>query len=152
MKKEEVVRMSTSNPIHLKHWTGSTLVLNQVKTGKNYKSEMIKELKISLWNWMENQNFQNIKDAEIDLAIVVHLNKQRMKRQDCDNIAKVVLDGLTQKTGDPFLINDDSQIRRLLVYKLPRKEYEQFETDQLHISFAKHDPSKQMELEDCEII
>lgn len=98
---------------------------------------------------MMNKNFDRFRHESLDLAIVAKVDKQRMKRQDVDNIAKVVLDALRKNKEvdskeDVFLFYDDSQIARLLVWKIPREEDERYDTDGLVISFRIHDPHKQM--------
>ena len=47
---------------------------------------------------------------------------------------------LKEKAGDPcFLFRDDSQIARLLVWKIEREEQPGWNTDSLTISFRVHD-------------
>jgi hypothetical protein len=79
---------------------------------------------------------------------VIYLDAQRFKTQDCDNIAHLVLNSLKKEDeSDDFLFEDDRQIVRLLVYKLEAKKDEEFETNQIIISFRKHNPNKQMLLD-----
>ena len=146
--------------------TGPLLVLEEsegvvtdlivIKTRTNRK-KMIKDIKINLEHWMKNHNFDEFRDCNIDLAIVAKVNKQRMKQQDIDNVAKVVLDALKKNENidfkpEIFLFNDDSQIVRLLIYKMLRKEDKIYDTDSLTISFRKHDPYKQMILTEPKMI
>jgi len=114
------------------------------KTGVNRK-KTIESIKKDLSSWMEKEDFNRFRSERLDLAIVARVTKQRMKQQDVDNIAKVVLDALkrNKEVGskqDVFLFYDDSQVVRLLVYKIPREEDEMYDTDSLQISFRIHDP------------
>ncbi len=98
---------------------------------------------------MENKGFNDIRDELLDIAIVFYLNTSRMKRQDVDNLAKVVLDGLQRDKSEPelpYLFADDSQVVRLLLYKIRKTDDEHYDTDQLYISVRKHNPKKQMVL------
>jgi len=118
------------------------------KTGVNRK-KTIESIKKNLASWMGKKDFNRFRNKRLDLAIAARVNKQRMKQQDVDNIAKVVLDALrrSDKAGfkrDVFLFYDDSQVVRLLVCKIPREEDEMYNTDGLDISFRIHDPQKQM--------
>jgi len=88
------------------------------------------------------------------LTIVVEVNKQRMQEQDVDNVAKVVIDALKRDENirpGAFLFYDDTQIARLLVYKISREEDEIYDTDKYIISFRRHDPNKQMSLKESHI-
>ncbi len=61
--------------------------------------------------------------------------------------AKVVLDALKKSDKDPskpYLFKDDSQVVRLLIYKLETKEVSGYETNSLIISFREHNPNEQM--------
>lgn len=132
---------------------GSFENLGVIKTGNNYRKEMITTIKRDLANWMMNEDFDSIKAESIDLAIVAKVSRYRMKNQDADNIAKVICDALKQQKGDPrFLFDDDCQIVRALVWKIQRTEYEGYDTDSYSISFRKHDSKKPMELLQPEII
>lgn len=118
------------------------------KTGVD-KKKTIESIKKNLASWMKKEDFNRFRSERLDLAIVARVNKQRMKQQDVDNIAKVVLDALrrNKKVGfkrDVFLFYDDSQVVRLLVYKIPREEDEMYDTDGLDISFRIYDHQKQM--------
>jgi Holliday junction resolvase RusA-like endonuclease len=120
-----------------------------IKTGKMNRLKTIKTLKTNLESWMKNPHFNELRNEKLDLAIVAIINKQRMKRQDIDNILKVVLDALKKNNKfnfkkDAFLFYDDSQIIRVLIQKAERVEDEYYETDGLVISFRKHNPNKQM--------
>jgi Holliday junction resolvase RusA-like endonuclease len=129
--------------------TGMAADLITLKTGKPNKNETAKKIKTNLENWMENVGFDELRGKLLDIAIVAKVNKQRMEAQDLDNIAKIVLDSLKKNDKldfkrDTFLFKDDSQVVRLLVYKMPREEDELYSTDELVISFREHDSKKQM--------
>lgn len=120
-----------------------------LKTGKINRKATMRELKTNLEMWMSNPDFEEFRESLLDLAIVAKVNKQRMKNQDVDNIAKIVLDALRKNDKfdfkkDVFLFKDDSQVVRLLVCKILKEEDEFHNTDGLIISFRKHDPKKQM--------
>ena len=92
--------------------------------------------------WKELRN-----EKDFDVAIAIHVNKQRYKRQDLDNVAKIILDAIKKHKSDgpdEYLINDDSQVVRLLLYKKQRDELKDVETDQLSISIRKHNPGEEM--------
>ena len=125
---------------------GSSSMLVYILTSTKRK-EMKEKIRNSLWHWMKNNHFDSLRDQLVDVAIVYHTDKLRTKRQDVDNVAKVVLDSIkrdSKNTELPFLINDDSQVVRLQVQKLEKTKMDGYETDQVSISFRIHDPSKQM--------
>jgi len=94
---------------------------------------------------MKNPTFDAIRSSSLDLAIVARVSPNRMKNQDIDNIAKVVIDALNKSEGDPrFLFYDDNQIVRLLVWKIQEQENVRYNTDTLTISFRIHNDKKQM--------
>lgn len=127
--------------------------LGEVKTGSEYRKETINTIKTNLSNWMANNNFEPIRGQQLDLAVVIKLSPYRFKKQDADNIAKVICDALKKRRGDDrFLFNDDSQIIRLLIWKIQRVEDPLWETDGYDISFRIHDSSKSMILIHPEII
>ena len=118
-----------------------------VRTGSKYRKETINAIKTNLSNWMANNDFEPIRGSQLDLAIVIKLSPNRLNRQDIDNIAKVICDALKKRKGDNrFLINDDSQIIRLLIWKVKRKEDPLYDTDSYDISFRIHDSTKPMNL------
>jgi len=125
-----------------------------VKTGDRTNfSKTREELFSNLKSWMNNVNFNDFRREILDMAIVIYVDSMRYKTQDCDNIAKLVLDTLKKdKDSSDYLFEDDSQIIRLLVYKIKAEENEQFETNQMVISFRKHNPNKQMILENVNVI
>jgi len=121
--------------------------LGEVKTGSAYRKGMIDTIKNNLSIWMANSEFEQIRGKQLDLAIVIKLSPYRLKRQDVDNIAKVICDALQKQKGDErFLFDDDSQIIRMLVWKIERKEDPQWYTDSYDISFRVHDSNRQMNL------
>ncbi len=62
-------------------------------------------------------------------------------------IAKVICDALKQQQHDTrFLFDDDCQIVRTLIWKMPRVESEEYDTDSYSISFRIHSSDKTMEL------
>ena len=153
MTIEKIGRTGSPPFLQLVECLGSFENLGAVKTGNDYKKEMIAIIKQDLANWMMNEDFDSIKAESIDLAIVAKVSPYRMGNQDTDNIAKVICDALKQQKGDPrFLFDDDCQIVRALVWKIQRAEYEGYDTDSYSISFRKHDSNKPMELLQPEII
>ena len=121
---------------------GVSVDLGEIKTGSKFRNETIKT---SLSNWMANNNFEPIRDQLLDLAIIIKVSPYRYKNQDIDNIAKVVCDALKQQDKDDrFLYYDDSQVVRLLIWKIQRVEDPLYNTDGYDISFRIHDSDKQM--------
>jgi len=127
--------------------------LGEIRTGSKYRKETINTIKTDLGNWMGNNDFQPIRGQQLDLAIVIKLSPYRFKKQDTDNIAKVICDVLKQRGSDSrFLFYDDSQIIRLLIWKIRRKEDALWQTDSYDVSFRIYDSSKPMELVQLEVI
>jgi len=127
--------------------------LGEIRTGSKYRKETIDTIKTDLGNWMGNNDFQPIRGQQVDLAVVIKLCPYRFNNQDADNIAKVICDALKKRRGDDrFLFNDDSQIIRLLIWKIQRVEDPLWETDSYDISFRIHDSSKSMILIHPEVI
>lgn len=127
-----------------------------VRTGKIDRRRTIEAIRTSLRSWMDNPLMEKIRAEPLDVAIVAKVNRQRMEQQDVDNIAKIVLDALKKhgegKGKEVSLFHRDSQVVRLLVYKLPRTEHESYDTDEMTVSLRKHDPKKQMILEEVKEI
>ena len=149
LKTGRISKIPDGLKIKLEDSMGFSSDLVTIKTSKINRIETIKTLKTNLESWMKNPYFNELRNEKLDLAIVAIINKQRMKRQDVDNVLKVVLDALKKNDKlnfkkDAFLFYDDSQIVRVLVQKVERVEDPNYETDQLVISFRKHDPNKQM--------
>lgn len=124
---------------------GASSNLMIIKTTK--KKEAIKEIIENISFWLNNPNFKNLKNKPLDVAIVIYVAKSRMKIQDVDNVAKIVLDALKKSKINiekPYLFEDDAQIIRLLIYKQERHELDGYETNSIVISYREHDPNKQM--------
>lgn len=118
-----------------------------IKTRGKRRREIIEQIRCNLESWMKNPHFESVRTSPLDLAIVARVSPGRMKNQDIDNIAKVVIDALKKSDGDSrFLFYDDCQVVRLLVWKLQEEEYAGYNTDSLTISFRIHDDRKQMVL------
>lgn len=146
-------RISSRPYLVLENSDGSFDDLVTIKTGGRYKRAVMDVIKTNLGNWMQNPSFKDIRGELLDLVIVARVSARRMKSQDIDNLAKIVLDALKEKAGDPcFLFRDDSQIARLLVWKIEREEQPGWNTDSLTISFRVHDDKKQMALVESEAI
>jgi len=127
--------------------------LGEVKTGTRYRKGMIDTIKNNLSIWMANSDFEQIRGKQLDLAIVIKLSPYRLKTQDVDNMAKVICDGLKRRKGDKrFLFDDDSQIIRMLVWKIKRREDPQWDTDSYDISFRVHDSNRPMSLIEPKVI
>lgn len=149
MIKGRISKMSSYLKVRLKDSIAVFSDLITVKTGKINRIETIKMIKTNLESWMKNPWLNELRNEKLDLAVIAIVNRQRMKRQDVDNILKVVLDALKKNDKidfkkDAFLFYDDSQIVRVLVQKIERVKDPNYETDQLVISFRKYDPNKQM--------
>jgi Holliday junction resolvase RusA-like endonuclease len=146
-------RTGSSPPLVLEDSEGSFYDLVTIKTGSKYRKEITDKVKTNLWSWMQNPNFKDIRGESLDLAIVASVNPSRMKTQDIDNIAKVVLDALKKRAGDSsFLFHDDYQIVRLLIWKIQSEKRPMYNTDSLSISFRVHDNKKQMILIEPQVI
>ena len=140
-------------PLFLQDNEGAFYDLVTIKTSSKYKREIMDTVKTNLWNWMQNPDFKDIRGELLDLAIVAAVNPSRMKTQDIDNIAKVVLDALKERVEDPrFLFHDDCQIVRLLVWKIQEERLPGYDTDSLAISFRVHNSRKQMILIEPKVI
>ncbi len=141
------MRTSMGEFLQLEGSIGAVSDLIVIKTSeKKYESKV--EFIINQKDWMNNSNFTHFRNCLIDLSIVVFLDHKRFKTQDCDNIAKVILDSLKKlDNSTPYLFENDKQVVRLLVYKLEAKQYPGYRTNQVVISFREHDPDKQMILQ-----
>lgn len=137
-------RISGGRDLVLEGSEGSSNALIEIKTAT--KKESSDELRKSIEIWMQNPEFANLYDGAFDVAIVVFCNQMRMKRQDVDNIAKVVLDSLKSNKERRGLFKDDAQVYRLLIQKELKKDYEGYSTDDILISFRKYSPEKDMKL------
>lgn len=122
-------------------------LLLEVKSYYLGKKETISEIKTHIEYEKRNDlTWEEIEKEKLDVGILVHINKKRYKSQDVDNIAKVVLDALKKTKSGSYLIDDDSQIIRLLVYKKLREKIKNSETDQISVSIRKHNPKMDMKL------
>ena len=132
---------------------GTSDDLITIRTKGEYRKETIEQIRRNVESWMKNPDFDSVRSLPLDLAIVARVSPSRMKKQDIDNIAKVVMDALKKSEGDPrFLFYDDHQVIRLLVWKLQETEYTGYNTDTLTISFRIHDDRKQMILVEPRVI
>ena len=119
--------------------------LTTIRTGKNYKKDVVERIRKDLARWLRNPRFDDMRNGLLDIAIVARVSANRMQSQDVDNIAKVVLDALKEEKGDlRFLFHNDNQVVRLLIYKKRSKEQSGYNTDSLTISFRVYDSNKQM--------
>ena len=153
MSLEKIGKTGSPPFLQLADSIGVSGNLGEIKTGNKYRKATIDTIKTDLFNWMVNDNFQPVREQQLDLAIIIKLNPYRFKKQDADNIAKVICDALkVQGNDNRFLINDDSQIVRLLIWKIKRKEDPLWQTDSYDISFRIHDSNKAMTLIQPEIM
>ncbi|WEL23330.1 hypothetical protein [Candidatus Nanohalovita haloferacivicina] len=109
---------------------------NKVIRGRE-NFENIEDLRTDLANWMKNENFEDYKDSEIDVAIVYHYT-DKDNALDVDNLVKPVISALEnddRADENEYLIEDDSQIREVLA-KSMRAEIK--DEDYLTISFREH--------------
>ena len=132
-------KVDTNECLVLEDSEGSFGDLITVKTKNKTKREMIEEIRSSQGSWMEKFQHLHDTDKKIDMAIVVYRRVGYLKRQDLDNIAKVVLDALKG-----YLFGDDSQIVKLLLVKKEAELLARYDTDSLVISFRIHDPKRDM--------
>lgn len=147
MMHDDLPKMSKDPVYLLENSSGSSNMLIVVYTSITKRKEMKGIIRNSLRDWMKNNHFDSLRDQLVDVAIVYHTDNLRTRRQDVDNVAKVVLDSIkrdSKNTELPFLINDDSQVVCLLIQKIKKTEMDGYETGQVAISFRIHDPSKQM--------
>jgi len=153
MTMEKIGKTGSPPFLQLADSIGVSGNLGEIRTGSRYRKETINTIITDLGNWMGNNDFQPIRGQQLDLAIVIKLSPYRFNNQDADNIAKVICDALKKRRGDDrFLFNNDSQIIRLLIWKMQRVEDPLWETDSYDISFRTHDSSKSMELVQPEVI
>lgn len=116
--------------------------LMEIATGKRKK--MIENLRK---DFGVHKFPEKLKKSLLDVSIVVHIRKGRYRRQDLDNLAKIILDAFEKPKEDdglPYLYEDDNQIVRLIMYKIERVEYSDSETSQLSVSARIHNPKKEM--------
>lgn len=132
-------KANTNECLVLEDSEGTFGDLITVKTKSETKKKMIEEIRSSQGSWMEKFPYLHDTNKKIDLAIVVYRQVGYLKRQDLDNIAKVVLDALKG-----YLFKDDSQIVRLLLVKKEAELLAGYDTDSLVISFRIHNPERDM--------
>ena len=137
--KNYTPRIAANDYLVLEDAEGSVGDLITIKTNTKTKKEVKEKIKTNNQNWMKNFPFLKDKNTKIDMAIVIYRKPGFIKRQDLDNIAKVILDVLK---GELFY--DDSQVVRLLLYKMDASLIKGYNTDSLVISFRIHKPNKQM--------
>jgi Holliday junction resolvase RusA-like endonuclease len=141
--------------LRLEDCFGYCSVLVTVKTNGKNKKVMIEEIKNQMNNWLQNLGFEKIRDKPLDIAIIFNRNPMYYNKQDVDNVAKIVLDALkknSRNNDNRFLFFDDSQVVRLLVWKLEAPIIENWGTENLLICFRVHDSSKQMILIETNVI
>jgi hypothetical protein len=85
---------------------------DSIKTSsKNKKDEIIK-IRTELKKFFK-YNLPQTKEL-VDVAIIIYVNDIRMRNQDVDNIAKVILDSIsrnkTDSDKDTYILENDSQI------------------------------------------
>ena len=121
-----------------------------IKTGKAKRKETKKILRASLVDrWKGTPKIQELLDEPVDLSIALYVSKKNIASQDLDNISKVVLDALSktnigkEKDTGPYILNNDSQVMRLLLSKTIT-EASDGSTCSMVISIRKHDPDKQI--------
>jgi Holliday junction resolvase RusA-like endonuclease len=134
---------------------GYTNCLLTVSTRSSNRENQKREIRKTLTLWLDNPRFEEVRKKDLDLSIVVLINPLRMKTQDVDNIAKPIMDALKRNINhpnDPYLFEEDSQIRRLLIEKIQKVEHNDFDTDDVYISFREYDPQNQMIMKPLEII
>lgn len=105
----------------LENWEGIHGGFNYIiRNREDY--ENIKELRVSLGNWLQNENFKGFEDKEIDVAIVYEYTDDG-RALDLDNIVKPVISALEKDDraeGGQWLVQDDSQIRQILAKSIER--------------------------------
>ncbi|MFC1897198.1 RusA family crossover junction endodeoxyribonuclease [Chloroflexota bacterium] len=147
MTTKNKAMVSTPPSLKLEDCLGSYEALGEIKSGSRYKKKTIQDIKKQLHRWMNAESFKPVKGKKLDVAIVIKCSPTRYKNQDTDNISKIICDALKEKKGDyRYLFNDDSQIIRLLVWKMRRTDNAHYGTDSYAISFRIHAPNKQMTL------
>ncbi len=132
-KKDNLPKIFKDKFLILEGANGVSGSLITIKTGIKTKKLAKESIKSNLKEWFNKFPELKEKSVKIDMAVVIYREPSFIRRQDLDNIAKVVLDAL--KEG---LYYDDSQIVRLLLYKNEAILEEGYLTDSLVISFRKH--------------
>lgn len=122
--------------------------LIDIKSSNKCRRDMKQEIRRNNTIERNHPKLSEIRKSLVDIAIVVYVTKNRFKKQDLDNVAKVVLDSITKKdeNDEDYFIENDNQVVRLLLYKKERMEDEEANTSQLSLSIRVHNPSKEMVL------
>ncbi len=144
-------------PIYLDDAEGIHVVLEDVKTEGGLDDALVS----SIEGWLKDLKGVDAYKSEpfdpLDLAIVVDVSKRHLDgkgARDVDNIPKKLLDLLKMdeaKPSKPYLFRDDKQVARLLVWKRLKRDYRKrdfldYETHALHLSFRKHDCKKHSQM------
>jgi len=144
---KQISRIGVHNPLVLEGTGYYYHNLTTIRTNRKNKKEVKEKIRTDLARWLKNPHFDKMRDGPLDIAIVARVSARRMRYQDVDNIAKVVLDALKEDKGDSrFLFRNDNQVIRLMIYKLGSEELSGHNTDSLTVSFRVHDFNKQMVL------
>ena len=126
--------------------------LMEVKTGDKKQTE--NEIRSYIVEGLQQQK-EVLKGKLLDVVVVAYVPKHRYFSsrncaRDVDNILKVVIDSLVKPRNDPsdtrYLLEDDSCIVRVLGYKLPKEDDQNYDTNELQIVIREHNPEKQMVL------
>jgi Holliday junction resolvase RusA-like endonuclease len=141
-------RVFSGNAWLLEGYEGYMNILIDVETVKN-KPECINEIRENFGNYFENKKFEIFKniDTKLDIAIFLEVNSYRYSKQDLDNIQKAVFDALKKDKEDSswkYLCEDDSQIVRIIAWKILNEKIEGYNTASMSITFRTHNPIKQM--------
>ncbi len=128
-----------------------------ITTHTSKKEEMIGEIRCNLAHWFKNETVRQLMHKKVDIGLGMFICKQKLDRQDVDNVCKVILDAISKRGKDdegPYLLDNDNQVIRLLIYKQESTRAEELGscTDQMTLSIREHDPDKQMILIKRDII
>jgi len=150
MKKQKTSRIAANYYLFLEDAPVIEGALMDIPT-KTKKSVINEQIRINI----SGNPIDDLKKEPLDIALIFHVNKQRFKHQDLDNVAKIVLDAL-QKPKDPqdkraYFFENDNQIVRLLLQKMEREEDPDSETSMVSISIRKYEPEKGMVLKESKM-
>ncbi|MFA4957218.1 MAG: RusA family crossover junction endodeoxyribonuclease [Candidatus Methanoperedens sp.] len=142
-------RVFSGNAWFLEGYDGCIGILIDVETASKNKPESIKKIRENFGKYFENKKFEIFKniDTKLDIAIFLEVNSYRYSKQDLDNIQKVVFDALKKDKEDSswkYLCEDDSQIVRVIAWKILNEKIERSNTASMTITFRTHNPAKQM--------
>ncbi|WEL23332.1 hypothetical protein [Candidatus Nanohalovita haloferacivicina] len=161
--------MSHAEGLNLEDAVGRMGGFNK-RLGNDGLGENIERIRRDLGMWLNNEVFDDLRDKEIDLAIVYEYWRED-DAVDIDNLVKPIVSALDGSSGvtvledseedEPYLVEDDSQIIRILTKKIKR-ETDQIQKDvkidktengdwreahgRITISFREHDPEKPMKM------